>query len=113
MAWTIKFADGAIKELKKIDKQGQKEIQRYLKDRITTDLQFGTNRFERSITGEMNRLDAGFGVHLKYHFFGRPGAQIRVGYQRGLVDIYKSEDLTAYNDAIQFAVLIPITLSVR
>ena len=80
------------------------------KDRITTDINFGANRFERSITGEMNRLDAGVSFHLKYHFIGQPGVQLKMGYQRGLVDIYKSDELTAYNETIQFSVLIPIKM---
>ena len=51
MAWTIKFADGAIKELKKIDKQGQKEIQRYLKERIASDED--PRRFGKALSKEL------------------------------------------------------------
>jgi len=35
--WTVEFDDAAAKELRKLDKQAQKEILRYFRDRIVTD----------------------------------------------------------------------------
>ena len=37
MAWRIEFAESAQKELKAIDHQAQRDILRYLKERIATD----------------------------------------------------------------------------
>lgn len=38
MAWTIKFDGSAKKELKKLDKQFQRNIRDYLREKIATDL---------------------------------------------------------------------------
>jgi mRNA interferase RelE/StbE len=35
--WTVEFDDAAAKELRKLDRQAQKEILRYLRERIATD----------------------------------------------------------------------------
>ena len=37
MAWRIEFAESAQKELKAIDHQAQRDILRYLKERIATE----------------------------------------------------------------------------
>ena len=37
MTWTVEFDDAAAKELRKLDRQAQQEILRYLRERITTD----------------------------------------------------------------------------
>ncbi len=37
MTWTVEFDDGAAKELRKLDRQAQQEILRYLRERIATD----------------------------------------------------------------------------
>ncbi|MDM3871610.1 type II toxin-antitoxin system RelE/ParE family toxin [Porticoccus sp. W117] len=37
MTWKVEFDDAAAKELRKLDRQAQKEILRYFRERITTD----------------------------------------------------------------------------
>ena len=37
MTWIVEFDDGAAKELRKLDRQAQQEILRYLRERIATD----------------------------------------------------------------------------
>ena len=37
MTWTVEFDDGAAKELRKLDKQAQRDILRYFRERIATD----------------------------------------------------------------------------
>lgn len=37
MTWTVEFDDAARKELRKLDRQAQQEILRYLRERIATD----------------------------------------------------------------------------
>ena len=37
MTWTVEFDDAAAKELRKLDRQAQHEILRYLRERIATD----------------------------------------------------------------------------
>ena len=37
MTWTVEFDDASAKELRKLDKQAQKEILRYLRERIATE----------------------------------------------------------------------------
>ena len=37
MTWTVEFDDAAAKELRKLDKQAQKDILKYLRERIATD----------------------------------------------------------------------------
>lgn len=37
MTWTVEFDDAATKELRKLDRQVQQEILRYLRERIATD----------------------------------------------------------------------------
>ncbi|KDE39082.1 RelE/StbE replicon stabilization toxin [Nitrincola lacisaponensis] len=36
MTWTVEFDDAAAKELRKLDRQAQQEILRYLRERIAT-----------------------------------------------------------------------------
>ena len=36
MTWTVEFDDAAAKELRKLDRQVQQEILRYLRERIAT-----------------------------------------------------------------------------
>jgi len=36
LAWTVEFDDAAAKELRKLDRQAQHEILRYLRERIAT-----------------------------------------------------------------------------
>ena len=81
-------------------------------DRVVTDINGGKNYYDKPVTENFNPLDAGVSIHLKYHFFGQPGAQLKFGYSRGLVDIYKSGDIEGYNDVIRFSVLIPIKFGI-
>ena len=37
MTWSVEFDDAATKELRKLDRQAQQEILRYLRERIATD----------------------------------------------------------------------------
>lgn len=37
MTWTVEFDDASAKELRKLDKQAQQEILRYLRERIATE----------------------------------------------------------------------------
>lgn len=37
MTWTVEFDDAAVKELRKLNKQTQRDILRYLRERISTD----------------------------------------------------------------------------
>ena len=37
MIWSVEFDNAAAKELRKLDRQGQKEILRYFRERIATD----------------------------------------------------------------------------
>ena len=37
MTWTVEFDDQAAKELRKLDKNAQREILRYFRERISTD----------------------------------------------------------------------------
>jgi len=37
LTWTVEFDDAAAKELRKLDRQAQHEILRYLRERIATD----------------------------------------------------------------------------
>ena len=37
MTWSIEFDDAAAKELRKLDKQAQRDILKYLRERIATD----------------------------------------------------------------------------
>ena len=37
MTWSVEFDDAAAKEMRKLDRQAQKEILRYFRERITTD----------------------------------------------------------------------------
>ncbi len=36
MTWNVEWDDAAVKELRKLDKQAQKDILRYFRERITT-----------------------------------------------------------------------------
>jgi len=37
LTWTVEFDDQAAKELRKLDKNAQREILRYFRERISTD----------------------------------------------------------------------------
>lgn len=50
MGWTIEWDVRAVKELKKLDKQTQKDIIHYLKTRIATDE--SPRRFGKAIVGD-------------------------------------------------------------
>ena len=54
MTWTVEFDDSAAKELRKLDKQSQKEILRYLRERIATDED--PRRFGKSLSRELAGL---------------------------------------------------------
>lgn len=82
-------------------------------DIVTAQLNGGEITYTKSFTGNMTRWDFGLQFHVRYHFKGEPGPQLRVGYARGLVDIYTSSDLTAYNDAVQIQFLIPIKMGIK
>ncbi len=81
-------------------------------DIITEEINQGTNTFSRSLTNELTRWDGGVSAHIRWHFSGAPGVQISAGYQRGLVDIYRSESVTGYNDVVQLSFLFPIKMSI-
>ena len=51
MTWTVEFDDSAAKELRKLDKQAQKEILRYLRERIASDED--PRRFGKSLSREL------------------------------------------------------------
>lgn len=54
MTWTVEFDDSAAKELRKLDKQAQKEILRYLRERIASDED--PRRFGKSLSRELAGL---------------------------------------------------------
>lgn len=54
MAWTVEFDDAAAKELRKLDKQAQREILRYFRERIATDED--PRRFGKSLSRELAGL---------------------------------------------------------
>ena len=54
MAWTIEWDDRARKELKRLDRQTQREILRYFRERIATD--DDPRRFGKSLRHELQGL---------------------------------------------------------
>lgn len=50
MVWTIEWDERAVKDLKKLDKQVQKDIIQYLKTRIATDE--SPRRFGKALLGD-------------------------------------------------------------
>lgn len=79
-------------------------------DIVTDYVDNGELTYTTHFTQYMNRFDMGWSIHLRYHFKGEPGSQMRIGYTRGFIDIYKSDELEGYNDAIQLSLLVPIKL---
>ncbi len=54
MTWTVEFDDAAAKELRKLDRQAQHEILRYLRERIATDED--PRRFGKPLSRELAGL---------------------------------------------------------
>lgn len=54
MTWTVEFDDAAAKELRKLDRQTQREILRYLRERIATDED--PRRFGKPLSRDMAGL---------------------------------------------------------
>lgn len=54
MTWTVEFDDAAAKELRKLDRQAQSDILRYLRERIATDED--PRRFGKPLSGEFAGL---------------------------------------------------------
>lgn len=54
MTWTVEFDDAAVKELKKLDKQAQREIIRYFRERIETEED--PRRFGKPLAKELSGL---------------------------------------------------------
>lgn len=54
MTWNVEWDDAAVKELRKLDKQTQREILRYFRERITTDEP--PQRFGKPLTGDKTGL---------------------------------------------------------
>lgn len=50
LVWTIEWDERAVKELKKLDRQAQKEIIQYLKSRIATEE--SPRRFGKTLLGD-------------------------------------------------------------
>ena len=50
MTWSVEFDDRAAKELRKLDRQVQDDILRYLRQRIATD--GDSSRFGKPLTGD-------------------------------------------------------------
>lgn len=51
MVWTVNWADKAFKELRKLDRKAQKDILRYLNERLAADAD--PKRFGKALMGEM------------------------------------------------------------
>lgn len=49
MIWNVEWDDAAVKELRKLDKQAQRDILRYFRERIATEEP--PQRFGKSLTG--------------------------------------------------------------
>ena len=74
------------------------------RDQYYGEFQGSTLGYERSILGELNRLDYGVAAGLHYHFKGNPGSQIRVSYQLGFNPVFKDASVPeAYNENLQIA----------
>ena len=54
MTWIVEFDDAARKELRKLDRQSQQDILRYLRERIATDED--PRRFGKSLSRELAGL---------------------------------------------------------
>ena len=54
MTWIVEFDDAARKELRKLDRQAQQEILRYLRERIATDED--PRRFGKALSRELAGL---------------------------------------------------------
>jgi mRNA interferase RelE/StbE len=54
LTWNIEIDDRAAKELRSLDAQAQKEIKRYLRDKIATDED--PRRFGKALGRELNGL---------------------------------------------------------
>lgn len=54
MTWTVEFDDRAAKDLRKLDRQAQRDILRYLRERIATDED--PRRFGRPLSGNFAGL---------------------------------------------------------
>lgn len=54
MTWTVEFDDAAAKELRKLDRQVQSDILRYLRKRIAT--KEDPRRFGKPLYGELSGL---------------------------------------------------------
>ncbi len=54
MTWTVEFDDAAVKELRKLDRQVQREILRYFRERIATDED--PRRFGKSLSRDLTGL---------------------------------------------------------
>lgn len=54
MTWTVEFDDAAVKELRKFDRTAQRDILKYLRERIATDED--PRRFGRALTGNLAGL---------------------------------------------------------
>ena len=54
MTWTVEFDDAAAKELRKLDRQTQHEILRYLRERVATDED--PRRFGKPLSRELAGL---------------------------------------------------------
>lgn len=54
MTWTVEWDDAAVKELRKLDKQAQRDILRYFRERIATEED--PQRFGKPLTGDKTGL---------------------------------------------------------
>ena len=54
MTWTVEFDDAAAKELRKLDKQAQRDILRYFRERIATNEH--PRRFGKPLSRELAGL---------------------------------------------------------
>lgn len=54
MTWTVEFDDAAAKELRKLDRQTQREILNYFRQRIATDQD--PRRFGKPLSKDLNGL---------------------------------------------------------
>ena len=54
MTWNVEWDDGAIKELRKLDKQAQRDILKYFRERIAID--GDPRRFGKQLSRELTGL---------------------------------------------------------
>ena len=54
MTWNVEWDDGAVKELRKLDKQAQRDIFKYFRERIATD--DDPRRFGKQLSRELTGL---------------------------------------------------------